>query len=563
MITSSDLAKVPLFANVDELERQRLARRAADIRANPGEWVAREGEEPRFFVLLEGTLEAVKNIVGQYRTLGQNHAGEFFGEVPIFLGTANVVSSRAVTPCRLARFERQQLQELARDSVSAGEMIFQRMTERVSMAQQVARETPSSRVVITGSLYNTRCRAIRRFLAANRIQYDWTPNYIEPTPAFDDDSEITVAVDGREPLINPTARQIAEALGYRTVPRHQHYDVIIAGAGPAGMAAAVYGASEGLRVLIVERYSPGGQAGTSSRIENYLGFPSGISGDELTERALKQAKHFGAEIIVKRDIEAIFQTDDGHCIQLDGGDRLSARTILLATGVDWHRMEVPGMAQLMGRGVLYGASRHEAYAVSGRRVFLVGGGNSAGQAAVYFSSYAKEVVMLVRGEGLTHSMSQYLIDQIAVKRNIRVEPFTELTEVHGENYIEQITTTTRLPNAEPTTQTRHAGALFLLIGATAKTHWLPPTLERDAKGYLCTGRDLTTWPLTREPFPLETSIPGIFCAGDVRHGSIKRVASGVGEGSMSIAFIHEYLALNESSPLEAHPTLDSASFAAS
>ncbi|MGA7158511.1 MAG: Crp/Fnr family transcriptional regulator, partial [Acidobacteriaceae bacterium] len=225
MIQSSDLAKIPLFANVDELERQRLARRAADIRANAGEWVVREGEEPLFFVLLDGTIEVVKNIVGQYRKLGQNHPGEFFGETPIFLGTAAAVSSRAVTPCRLARFERQQLQELVRDSPAAGELVFQTMSSRIAIAQQVARETPSSRVRITGSLNDTRCRAIRRFLAANRVQYDWNPLYLEPAPQGDDDSEITVIVDGREPLINPSVRQIAEALGYRTVPRHDQYDV--------------------------------------------------------------------------------------------------------------------------------------------------------------------------------------------------------------------------------------------------------------------------------------------------------------------------------------------------
>jgi thioredoxin reductase (NADPH) len=544
MITSADLAHVPVFAEVEEAERQRLARKAADIHLVPGDWLAREGEEPRFFVILEGELEAIKNIVGQHRTLGHSHAGEFSGETPIFMGTANIVSVRALTHCRVARFERQQLQELVRDSPSAAEIIFKTMSSRTSMAQEMARATPSSRVYVIGSKYDTNCRAIRSFLSASRVQYNWRPTFDEPGQA-----QLSVAVDGAEPLLNPTVREIAEALGYKTVPKHDHYDVIIAGAGPAGMAAAVYGASEGLRILLIERFAAGGQAGTSSRIENYLGFPAGISGDELTERALKQAKHFGTEILVKRSIEALVETDRGHCVQLDGGDLLSARAILLATGVDWHRMDVPGMEQLMGRGILYGASRHEAYSVAGKRVFLIGGGNSAGQAALYFSSYASEVVLLVRGSGLEHSMSQYLIDQIADKTNIRVEPWTQVTSVHGENYLQQIVTTTRCPNRAETTATRDAGALFVMIGATAKTSWLPPSLERNPKGYICTGRDLTTWPLDRDPFALETNLPGIFCAGDVRHGSIKRVASGVGEGSMSISFIHEYLALNETRAL--------------
>ena len=543
MITSADLAQIPLFAGVDEPERQRLARKAADIHLVPGDWLAREGEEPRFFVTLEGEFEIVKNIVGQHRVLGRSVAQEFSGETPIFLGTANLVSVRAVTPARAARFERQQLQELVRDSPSAAEIIFSTMSTRVGMAQEVARATPSSRAYITGSKYDKNCRAIRNFLAANRIQYNWKPTFDQP-----DDSghaPLSVDIDRTTLLTNPTVREVVEALGYKTIPKYTEYDVVIAGAGPAGMAAAVYGASEGLRVLIVERFAAGGQAGTSSRIENYLGFPSGISGDELTERALKQAKQFGTEILVKRSIEAIVETEQGHCVQLDGGDLLRARAILLATGVDWHRMEVPGMEQLHGRGVLYGAGRQEAYAVAGKRVFLVGGGNSAGQAAVFFSGYAEEVVLLVRGPGLEHSMSQYLIHQLADKPNIRVEPWTQVTSVHGENYIQQITTVTRCPNRPETTATRDAGALFLMIGATAKTHWLPPTLERNPKGYICTGRDLPTWPLDRDPFALETSIPGIFCAGDVRHNSIKRVASGVGEGSMSISFIHEYLALNE------------------
>jgi thioredoxin reductase (NADPH) len=315
------------------------------------------------------------------------------------------------------------------------------------------------------------------------------------------------------------------------------------------MAAGVYGASEGLSVLIVERSAAGGQAGTSSRIENYLGFPSGISGDELTERALKQARHFGSEIAVTRSIEAVLITDTGYCVQLDGGERIWARAVLLSTGVDWHRIDVPGLDRLLGRGVLYGASRHEAHSVAGKRVFVVGGGNSAGQAAVFFSNYAAEVIMLVRGAGLSLIMSRYLISQIAEKGNIRIDASTEVTGVHGEDHLEQIVTTTRDSDGGQTSTTRDADALFLMIGATANTSWLPRTLERDAKGYICTGRDLTSWSLDREPFPLETSLPGIFCAGDVRHGSIKRVASGVGEGSMSIAFIHEYLALTGSPDL--------------
>jgi thioredoxin reductase (NADPH) len=536
MITPGELEKIPLFAGVEEQERRRLARRAADIYLEPGEWLIREGEEPSFFVILAGELEAIKDIVGQGQVLGHSVAGEFSGETPIFMGTANIVSVRAITKCRVARFERQQLQELVRNSPSAGEMIFQTMSSRLAMAQKLARETPSSRVHVSGSKYDNNCRAIRSFLSANRIQYDWRPTMTEP------ETDITVSVEGVS-LENPTVRRLAEALGFQTVPKHQHYDIIIAGAGPAGMAAAVYSASEGLKVLLVERFAAGGQAGTSSRIENYLGFPAGISGDELTERALKQARHFGVEMLFKRNIEEVQPLGEGHCVTLDGGDRINARVLLLTTGVSWHRLEFEGHDELLGRGILYGASRFDGVAVTGGRIFIVGGGNSAGQAAVFYSGYAVEVVMLVRGAGLGQTMSQYLIQQIHDKANIRVEPYTQITGVHGEDHLEQITATSRPPGGPECTSIRDAKALFIMIGAVAKTQWLPTSLERDADGYICTGRDIKTWSLDREPFALETSIPGIFCAGDVRHGSIKRVASGVGEGSMSIAFIHEYLAL--------------------
>src|SRR5580698_3704924 len=536
MITSRDLEEIQLFAGVEEEERRRLARRAADIQLEPGEWLIREGEEPRFFVILEGELEAVKDIVGQRQVLGRSVAGDFSGETPIFMGTASIVSVRAVTKCRVARFERQQLQELVRESPSAGEVIFQTMTSRFALAQKLARETPSSRVQIFGSKYDHKCRALRAFLSANRIQYDWQPSGTEP------ETGIIVSVEGTS-LENPTVRRVAEALGFQTVPKHQQYDVIIAGAGPAGMAAAVYSASEGLNVLLVERFAAGGQAGTSSRIENYLGFPAGLSGDELTERALKQAKRFGVEMLFKRNVEEVQSLDDGHCVTLDGGDRISARVLLLATGVSWNRLEFEGHDELLGRGVVYGASRFDGVAVTGQRIFIVGGGNSAGQAAVFYSGYAGEIIMLVRGSGLTQTMSQYLIQQIHDKANIRVEPYTQVTAVHGEDHLEQITTTSRPPGGPELNGTRDAKALFIMIGAVAKTQWLPTSLERDSNGYICTGRDMTTWPLDREPFALETSIPGVFCAGDVRHGSVKRVASSVGEGSMSIAFIHEYLAV--------------------
>jgi thioredoxin reductase (NADPH) len=413
--------------------------------------------------------------------------------------------------------------------------------------QQYAQAVTGPRVFIVGSQYDVDCRDIRTFLSANRIPYEWVDRGREPErvpscmPA--DLKGPAVVVDRDQWLRSPTVGEVAKALGLNTQPKHTEYDVVIAGAGPAGLAAGVYGASEGLRVLMVEKAAPGGQAGTSSRIENYLGFPGGLSGDELTERALKQADKFGAEIVMTREIEAVEPLEGGYCVQLKGGDRVSAKVVILATGVAWRRLEAEGIERLQGKGVLYGASRQEASSVAGKPVYLVGGGNSAGQAAVFFANYASEVTMLVRGEKLELTMSQYLIGQIAGKANIHVEPYTEVIAVEGDAHLERIVTRTRRPGEPESIQTRETEALFVMIGATADTSWMPRNLERDAKGYICTGRDLTTWSEAREAFPLETNLPGVFCAGDVRHDSVKRVSSGVGEGSMAIAFVHEYLAL--------------------
>jgi thioredoxin reductase (NADPH) len=338
-----------------------------------------------------------------------------------------------------------------------------------------------------------------------------------------------------------TARKVAEALGIHTNPRKKDYDVVVIGGGPAGLAAAVYGASEGLSVLLVEKTAAGGQACTSSRIENYLGFPNGISGEELGARAVKQAARFGAEMVMTRKVVTIEPMCDGYYVELDGGSRLQTKTAILATGVDWRKLKISGIDRLQGKGVVYGASRMDAPSVVGKDIFIVGGGNSAGQAAVYFSSYAASVTVLVRGEGLAQTMSHYLIAQLDQRHNITVEAHTEVVSVDGEHSLESIHTSTHgTPPRE-----RSADALFVMIGAIAKTDWLPAALQRDAKGFVLTGRDLVGWEEPRAPVLLETSMPGIFCAGDVRHDSIKRVSSGVGEGSMAIAFVHQYLALQQ------------------
>ena len=549
MIAPAELAGIRIFDCLDEAQRKRYAEKAADIHLEADEWLIREGELPFFFVLLEGRMALSKEVLGKNTEFYQyKDKGEFFGEVPILLGAPSFASIRAVDPTRVARFERQQLLELIKESEACSAIILQTMTNRLATVQQRALEFPTARVLVVGSQYDTDCRDIRTFLSMNRIPYEWIDREREPdrVPGCmpPDQSGPAVVVDHAFCVGQPpTVRKVAEALGFRTTPRVEEYDVVVVGGGPAGLAAAVYGASEGLSVLMIEKAAAGGQAGTSSRIENYLGFPQGISGDDLSERAIKQATRFGAEIVLTREVKNIETMSDGkYCVELDEGERVRSKTVILATGVEWRRLEAHGIDRLMGRGVLYGAARTESYTVIGKDVFIVGGGNSAGQAAMYFSSYANSVTILVRGDGLHLTMSQYLIGQIGAKQNITVEPYTTVVSVNGDDHLEGICTVTK--GEAP--RSRKADALFVLIGADASTEWLPKDLQRDERGYVCTGRDvsdLPTWKGGRPPFMLETNLAGFFCAGDVRHDSIKRVSSGVGEGSMAIAFVHQYLAL--------------------
>jgi thioredoxin reductase (NADPH) len=349
-------------------------------------------------------------------------------------------------------------------------------------------------------------------------------------------------------VVRPQLRQVAELLEIATEPAASDYDTVIVGAGPAGLAAAVYGASEGLRTLVVEREAPGGQAGTSSRIENYLGFPSGVSGDELSSRALRQARRLGAEIVVTRTVTRIDPAANE--VHLDGGDLLRARTIILACGVSWRRLEIEGFDRLAGKGIFYGAARSEAPHTHGLDVQIIGAGNSAGQAAMFFSSHARTVTILYRGQALEKSMSRYLVDQLAARPNIRVLYETEVTAAHGDTALEAIDIRN---NATGETTRLASGGLFIFIGADAETTWLPPEIALDPKGYVLTGPDLRAaghWQLDRDPYLLETSVPGIFACGDVRYSPVKRVAAAVGEGSMAIAVVHQYL-----QDIETHPNL--------
>jgi thioredoxin reductase (NADPH) len=414
---------------------------------------------------------------------------------------------------------------------------------------------PFEGVRVLGTRWSSSSYEVRNFLARNQVPYQWldadaadrepeVKRLVESLKGEELKLPMVLFPDGSR-LLEPNSQEIAEKVGLRTRAGLEFYDLAILGGGPAGLAAAVYGASEGLKTVMVEREAPGGQAGQSSRIENYLGFPSGLSGADLARRAVTQARRFGVEIVSPQEATGIRIEGPYRYVQLSDGNQLSCHALLLAMGVQWRKLDVPGIDRLQGAGVYYGGGATEAISCRDEDVYIIGGANSAGQAAMFFSRYAQRVVMLVRGDSLAASMSQYLIDQIKDTSNIQVEYRTQVMEVHGQDHLETISIQcdqtgdiTRVPTA----------ALFIFIGAEPRTAWLDGTVERDSRGFILTGPDLMRdgkrpkgWSLERDPGLLETNVPGIFAVGDVRHGSIKRVASGVGEGSIAIQFVHQYL----------------------
>ena len=405
---------------------------------------------------------------------------------------------------------------------------------------------------VIGTPWSPHTHQVRDFLGRNQVPYRWLDvetddaarrlaERVEPGTAH---LPLVLFADGSH-LAEPTPAELAAKIGLQMHAEQPFYDLLVVGGGPAGLAAAVYGASEGLRTALIEREAPGGQAGTSSRIENYLGFPAGLSGGDLARRAVAQARRFGAEILTPQEVTGVRVNDRYRIVTLADGSELSCQALLIAAGVAYRQLNAPGAERLSGAGLYYGSAMTEAVACRGADVYLVGGANSAGQAAVYLARFARSVTLLVRGPSLSASMSKYLIDQIAETPNIHVRPCTQVTELHGALRLEAITV---VNTDSGQTETLPTPALFVFIGAQPRTDWLDGVVERDEHGFVLTGRDLLRdgrlpagWPEEREPYLLETSVPGIFAAGDVRHGSVKRVASGVGEGAMAVSFIHQYL----------------------
>ncbi len=546
MISVHDLDTIPFLASVARDDLARLTQGAGDLRLVQGEYAVHEGAERALFVVLSGRIEVTKLIDGIERTIGVRAPGQIFGEVPITFGTPFQGSYRATEPSRVMEISSRQFHTLAAASPPVLTHVAALASERIGGLRGIATAPTKVRAVMVGQRWDDTARELRTFLTRNQISYDWiTPDAPDltqrwPGPPLADADLPALACDDGSILLRACIRDVAGKLGLQTHPRSSEYDTVIIGGGPAGLAAAVYGASEGLRTLVIEREAPGGQAETSSRIENYLGFPTGVSGEELARRALQQASRLGAEMMVTR--KAVGIDPVAKVVELDGGELVRARSIIVATGVSWRRLATVGFDRLLGKGVYYGASRSEAGATQGQDIHLIGAGNSAGQAAMFFANHARTVSLIVRGGALETSMSHYLVEQIRNKPNIQVELHSEVRAVHGDKLLTAIDLANR---ASGDIRRLDSGGVFVFIGADAETGWLPDAIVRDGRGYVLTGEAAAKsgqWPLDRDPYLLETSVPGVFACGDVRSSQVKRVAAAVGEGSMAIAFVHQFLA---------------------
>jgi thioredoxin reductase (NADPH) len=548
MVTTEEVGRFAVFADLDPAELERLARVVGDITLVAGEFAVHEGDGRALFGVLSGRLEVLRRVDGVESVIGERKPGDIFGEMAIAFGMLHPAGFRAAETTRVFRLELDDFQALAAAAPEVGDRVglaaLNRLGGPKGLQARASAPTPL-RATVLGNRQDAACAELRHFLDRNQIRFRWlqpdVPADAEQwTGALPPESDLpALRVANGKTVVRPQLRRVAELLDVPTEPAGAEYETVIVGAGPAGLAAAVYGASEGLNTIVVEQHAPGGQAGTSSRIENYLGFPSGVSGDELASRALQQARRLGAEILVTRSIARIDVA--AHEVHLDGGDVLRTPTIILASGVAWRHLAIEGFERLAGKGIFYGAARSEAPSTHGLDIHIIGAGNSAGQAAMFFSPHARSVSILYRGETLHKSMSRYLVDQLATRSNISTLYRTEVVAARGDSSLEEIDI--RDAATGETTSVASSG-LFIFIGADAETAWLPPEVALDAKGYVLTGPDVSAagrWQLDRDPYLLETSVPGIFACGDVRSSPVKRVASAVGEGSMAIAFVHQYL----------------------
>ena len=539
MITVDELRGIRIFAPLPQEALEYLVGAVEDIHLVPGEYFAHEGDERALFVVVAGGAEITKVVNGEERVIGVRAPGRFFGEVPMTLSTPFPASGRAAEASRILKLDVTAFYTLAAMAPSIPARVAGLARRYLDSLQELAAEQPETDLRLIGPRLDAGTHQVATFLTRNQVAFE---RVTLDAAVAGETYPVLERADGSR-FAAPSMREVAVAAGLDVEPSATDYDVVILGAGPAGLTAAVNGAAEGLRTVVIESLAPGGQAGTSTRIENYTGFPFGISGDELASRALKQAKRLGAEIVVTRTVEAIRPHGDRHEIVLDGGETLRAPVVIAATGVEWRTLPVPAVERFLGNGVYYGAARSDAAIAKGADVCIIGAGNSAGQAAIFFSRHARSVTMLVRGPSLEASMSRYLIDQIGANAGIRVETRREVVDLHGDRSLDAVDVVDRETG---TVSGRDFAVVFVMIGADAVTGWLPHDIARDEHGFILTGADAAAtaeWTADRRPFALETSTPGIFAVGDVRSGSVKRVAAGVGEGGMAIAFVPQYLAL--------------------
>ena len=501
--------------------------------------------DSNFFVIKSGEVEVVDETGEKPKAIRVLGAGEFTGDVGHLTGNPKVVTGMAKTDSEVYEISDKALREILNQDPQLSDIILQAFIAR----RQLMRESDDfTGLRVIGSRYSRDTFRIRDFLAKNRMLFTWLD--LEGDPAVgqllkqfgvtEADTPI-VACAHRVLLRNPSNRELAETIGIRRPLEHVVYDLAIVGSGPAGLAAAVYGASEGLNTVVLERTAPGGQAGSSMRIENYLGFPTGITGSELADRAVLQADKFGARVSIPTPVINLTFDKAYSVLGLEGGEMVVAKCLLIASGAEYRRLGVEGCDRFEGCGVYYAATPNEAQMCRASDVVLVGGGNSAGQAAVYLAQNARQVFLLIRGDDLCKSMSSYLAHRIMNTPNIEILRCTTVGRMLGDGYLSAVEIVNKLTGEKRTLQT---AALFSFIGATPRTDWLPPEIEKDEKDFVRTGialADSPDWTLKRQPFLLETSRPGVFAAGDVRSGSVKRVASAVGEGSMSVQFAHEFL----------------------
>jgi thioredoxin reductase (NADPH) len=546
-VATRDLEGVA-FPTLDAAQVERLGQcaGASSQRFADGEPLFRVGDrEFKFFVVKSGKVDIVDSSSGAPRTIAVHPPGAFTGDVSHLTGNPAVVSAYARGDCEVHAISTEALRRVLNECPDLCDIILQAFIARRQLLREHANFT-GLRVI--GSRYSQDTFRIREFLAKNRVLFTWLD--LESDPEVGEvlkqfgvtEEETPVVACGRMVMHrNPSNRELAEEIGVRRPLERLVYDLAIVGAGPAGLAAAVYGASEGLDTVLLDRMAPGGQAGVSMRIENYLGFPSGLTGAELTDRAVLQANRFGAHLSVPTAATQLSFDQAYAILELDSGETIVAKCLLVATGAEYRRLPVADCEQFEGRGVYYAATPNEVQVCKGAEAIVVGAGNSAGQAAVYLASQARRVYLVVRGGDLYKNMSSYLARRIEHTSNVEILYDTEVQAMHGNGQLGGVELVNSKTGARRSVE---CPGLFSFIGAVPRTNWLPSEVETDEHGFVLTGPALTQskiWPEKRQPFLLETSRPGTFAAGDVRSGSVKRVASAVGEGAMAVQFVHEYL----------------------